>query len=224
MKTALKLTITTILFVVLLASCSSDDDPAAAIKGTAEAPDGTPIAGAKITLSYDVGQTDTSGPTLMVAFPVSEEQHMIVEVFDSSGEELQYTIVNEQMAAGMYAVQWTGNNDSGSALPNDIYLIRITYESGETESLYVFLNRSYDADYQYDEIVTNIISDQDGRFEIRHDQLVHNHPLANELQINAGSSITLHAFDQNYGISDVLEVNYSNNRSSSEQVTISFSD
>lgn len=224
MKRVLKISITTILFAVMLTSCSSDDDPSAAITGIAEAPDGTPIAGAKITLSYDVGQTDTSGPTLMVAFPVNQEQHMIVEVFDSRGEELHYTLVNEQMAAGMYAVQWTGNDNSGLVLPSDIYLIRITYENGETESLYVFLNRSYDAGYQYDQIVANITSDQDGRFEIRHDQLVHNHPLANELQINPGSSITLHAFDHEYGISDVLEVNYSNNRSSSEQVTISFSD
>lgn len=213
----------TLFISIALSSCSEDTDAGEAITGIAEAPDGTPVAGARLALTYDIELTPASGASVLIEFSVEETQHIVVEVFDSNND-IQATLIDREMASGIHNVTWIGNDSEGTTFPNGIYLAQITYEDGEVESFYIFLNRSDFSGVTYDSIIPIFTTDQDGRFVILKDDLPHHDPNIEEFGFTPGPGITLRAFDQNHGISPEILITYSEDRSSPERVTLMFSD
>ncbi|MGH1363750.1 MAG: FlgD immunoglobulin-like domain containing protein [Calditrichia bacterium] len=65
-------------------------------------------------------------PTTTIRFGVAAEQTFVsLKVYDISGREVR-TLINEQVSAGQFAIEWDGKNNSGQEVAGGIYLYRLT--------------------------------------------------------------------------------------------------
>ncbi|RMH76770.1 MAG: T9SS C-terminal target domain-containing protein, partial [Calditrichaeota bacterium] len=63
-------------------------------------------------------------PTTNLRFRISDFGLVELKVYDGLGREIA-TLVNEEMAPGMYEVQWDGRDDTGKPVSSGVYLYRL---------------------------------------------------------------------------------------------------
>jgi uncharacterized protein (TIGR02145 family) len=63
-------------------------------------------------------------PTTLIQFDLPKQSRVVLEIFNILGQKIR-TLVDDQKAAGLYRVEWNGNDDSGNAVPSGIYTYRI---------------------------------------------------------------------------------------------------
>ncbi len=67
-------------------------------------------------------------PTTTVAFDIPEPSDVALTIFDLLGRKVQ-TLVKAQFEPGSYRQQWDSRDETGSALPSGVYLLRIYAKS-----------------------------------------------------------------------------------------------
>jgi hypothetical protein len=63
-------------------------------------------------------------PSTNIEFSVPKQEHVKLEIYDILGK-LVNTLMDREMSAGNYQVNWTGSSKDGSKVPSGIYLLRI---------------------------------------------------------------------------------------------------
>ncbi len=91
---------------------------------------------AKITLKTDEGglpkefelnqnYPNPFNPTTIVTFALPKNAFVSVKVYDMLGREVK-TLLNDEMSAGIHAVEWRGDNNGGTRASSGTYIYRIT--------------------------------------------------------------------------------------------------
>ena len=65
-------------------------------------------------------------PSTTVDIHLPESNNLIVSIYDISGRLIS-TLVNDNLEAGSYSVQWHGKNDTGRLIPTGVYFLRVNY-------------------------------------------------------------------------------------------------
>ncbi len=63
-------------------------------------------------------------PETAISYQLSDLSHVRLEIYNSVGQKVK-TLVNEQLVAGTYTVQWNGTNDAGQQVASGVYLNRL---------------------------------------------------------------------------------------------------
>ena len=71
-----------------------------------------------------------SGQT-KISFYLPYESDVLVEIYSAGGKRIQ-TLTDQEMPAGMHEVAWNGNNSSGNACTNGVYIYRVS--NGKAQS------------------------------------------------------------------------------------------
>ncbi|MEL6821097.1 MAG: FlgD immunoglobulin-like domain containing protein, partial [Calditrichota bacterium] len=77
---------------------------------------------------FQLGQNypNPFNPTTTIRFGVAAEQASVsLKIYDISGREVR-TLINENISAGQYSVEWDGKNNNGSDVAGGVYLYRLT--------------------------------------------------------------------------------------------------
>ena len=64
-------------------------------------------------------------PTTTISFGLKNESYVTLKVYDMMGREVK-TLISENRAAGMYEMQWRGDNNFGQSVASGMYLYKIT--------------------------------------------------------------------------------------------------
>lgn len=90
-----------------------------------------PVAGTEIPAKFELGQNypNPFNPTTKIRFSLPEYSKILIKIFDISGREIK-TLLNENMSAGSYTVDWNSTDNSGSKASSGVYFYRV-YASGE---------------------------------------------------------------------------------------------
>jgi hypothetical protein len=64
-------------------------------------------------------------PTTDISFNIPETQHVILEVYNVSGQTVR-TLIDAVMTAGEHSVQWDSKNENGENVASGIYVYRLT--------------------------------------------------------------------------------------------------
>ncbi|RMG67635.1 MAG: T9SS C-terminal target domain-containing protein, partial [Calditrichaeota bacterium] len=64
-------------------------------------------------------------PVTSIQFSVSSKQFVVLKVFDLLGREVK-TLMEKNLSAGEYKVQWDGRTNSGQPVASGVYLYRLT--------------------------------------------------------------------------------------------------
>ncbi|MCH7974837.1 MAG: T9SS type A sorting domain-containing protein, partial [Bacteroidetes bacterium] len=63
-------------------------------------------------------------PSTIIRFGLSEASFVILKIYNMLGQEVK-TLINKQMNAGTFNVQWKGDNDSGNKVSSGTYIYRV---------------------------------------------------------------------------------------------------
>ncbi len=63
-------------------------------------------------------------PTTSIRFEIPHATHVTLDVYNTLGQRVA-TLVNQQMAAGTYEVNWDGRNSEGQLLSSGVYIYRM---------------------------------------------------------------------------------------------------
>lgn len=63
-------------------------------------------------------------PITTIQYTLKEECHVILKIYNISGQEVR-TLVNEYQTAGYKSAMWNGRNSLGQQVPSGIYLYKI---------------------------------------------------------------------------------------------------
>lgn len=79
-----------------------------------------------LPVSYRIYQNypNPFNPSTTIAFDLANAGHVRVEIFNVLGQQVR-SIVNNQMPAGSYRVDWDGRNGSGGSVATGIYFARL---------------------------------------------------------------------------------------------------
>lgn len=88
------------------------------------------IAESPLPESYSLSQNypNPFNPTTTIEFKVASASRVSVGIFNVLGQRVR-TLIDEDLAAGAYATDWDGNDDSGRKLASGVYLYRL--QAGE---------------------------------------------------------------------------------------------
>lgn len=64
-------------------------------------------------------------PTTEIEYKITEASKITIKIYNLLGKEIK-TLVNDNLPAGIYKVQWNGADDFGHDAPSGLYLYRIT--------------------------------------------------------------------------------------------------
>jgi hypothetical protein len=84
-----------------------------------------PPAGLPRTFRLGQNYPNPFNPTTMIEFSVPERADVQLDIYNILGRKVE-TLVDREMAAGDYTVQWDGTNQSGQSVATGIYLYRLT--------------------------------------------------------------------------------------------------
>jgi len=116
-------------FIFALTGCSSTD--ILGVGGSVPAP--PEDAGAlKVAITSN---NNAAQPEIQIEFTLAEPTHVFLEVTNATGYHIK-TILDEEMADGIWVVSWDGLNESGDEVNPGIYLFHI--EVSGTELWYAF--------------------------------------------------------------------------------------
>ena len=82
----------------------------------------TPDVPKSFTLSQNV--PNPFNPITTIAFDIASDQQVSLKIYDVQGRLIR-TLVNEQMQARSYSVQWDGKNDRGSMVASGVYFYQL---------------------------------------------------------------------------------------------------
>lgn len=89
----------------------------------------TPTAAGEneVPTEFALGQNypNPFNPSTVISFALPVESHVTVRIYDMLGTEVK-TLVNEVKSAGVYSMQWAGDNNAGNIVSAGTYLYRIT--------------------------------------------------------------------------------------------------
>jgi len=85
------------------------------------------ISDADLPRTFRLGQNypNPFNPTTVIEFSVPERADVKLDIYNILGRKVK-TLVDREMAAGDYTVQWDGTNQSGHSVATGIYLYRLT--------------------------------------------------------------------------------------------------
>ncbi len=63
-------------------------------------------------------------PSTTIFFKIPQNSKVLLEIFDILGQKIK-TLVNEELQAGYYFLQWDGTDDQKSSVPSGVYFYRI---------------------------------------------------------------------------------------------------
>ncbi len=63
-------------------------------------------------------------PSTMINYSLPIASHVTIKIFDLLGQEIK-TLVNEERSAGVYSVQWNGDNNMGVKVSSGTYIYRV---------------------------------------------------------------------------------------------------
>lgn len=80
-----------------------------------------------IPTDFALGQNypNPFNPTTVISFEIPVETFVTVRIYDMLGNEVK-TLVNEVKSAGVYSMQWAGDNNAGNIVSAGTYLYRIS--------------------------------------------------------------------------------------------------
>jgi hypothetical protein len=85
----------------------------------------TPDADLPRTFRLGQNYPNPFNPMTVIEFSVPERADVKLDIYNILGRKVK-ALVDREMAAGDYTVQWDGTNQSGQAVATGIYLYRLT--------------------------------------------------------------------------------------------------
>jgi hypothetical protein len=74
----------------------------------------------------------------VIEFVLPREQNVKIEVFDISGQKVK-TLIDKMMDAGLYHINWNGQNDDGNQVGSGVYIYRMNAGGYESSNKMVLL-------------------------------------------------------------------------------------
>lgn len=80
-----------------------------------------------IPTQFDLSQNypNPFNPTTRITYSLPQNSYVTIKIFDMLGQEIR-TLVNNEMNAGKYSIDWNADNDLGNKVTSGMYIYRIT--------------------------------------------------------------------------------------------------
>jgi hypothetical protein len=75
-----------------------------------------------------------------ISFNLAENGHVLLEVYNLAGQKLR-VLADDITNSGMHSVYWDGQDQSDRAVPNGMYILRLTTEDGTHAAQRILVNR-----------------------------------------------------------------------------------
>ncbi len=84
---------------------------------------GDPIVPSEFSLSQNY--PNPFNPTTRIKFTLPQNSFVTIKIYDMLGREIK-TLINQEMTAGSYSIDWNAENNLGSNVSSGMYIYRIT--------------------------------------------------------------------------------------------------
>lgn len=84
-----------------------------------------------VGFALDQNYPNPFNPTTTITYHLPQTAHVKLTLFDVLGREIT-TLVDGQMPAGSYSIDWDGTDNAGQSVPSGVYLYRLSTESSST--------------------------------------------------------------------------------------------